>query len=86
MTKEQIEKNAKVYACTISEGPTARHTLSYRAHIAGAESRQPEIDEACEIISKLLYMRSSLTVISDMAERQKIKEEARQFLKEQNYE
>ena len=50
MTKEQIEQQAEEYANT-----TYTHSKEAvkQAHIAGAESRQPEIDEAKEIIKGL---------------------------------
>lgn len=84
MTHKQIQQNAEMYACTISEGPTARHGLSYRAYIAGAESRQPEIDKAKEIIKDqqelLDSVLSGAEYLSDFA--QNTLRNAKQFLKD----
>lgn len=53
MTKEQIEQQAEEYANT-----TYTHSKEAvkQAYIAGAESRQPEIDEARKIIKGLLHL------------------------------
>ena len=60
MTKEQIKQNAEEYAvtndiCVCGEDYWAYHDL-LNAHIAGAESRQPEIDKACELIKELVKL------------------------------
>ena len=58
MTKEQIKRNAEEYAdenniCICDEEYWSYDDL-VKAHIAGAESRQPEIDYGKELIRDIL--------------------------------
>jgi len=80
MTKEQIKQNAEEYAHTISEGPTARYTLAYNAYIAGAESREPEIDKAMEILAEFIHQyNTSMPLYSNI-----VVWKAEKFLEEHN--
>ncbi|MBR6403782.1 MAG: hypothetical protein IKS48_10405 [Eubacterium sp.] len=59
MTKEQIKQNAEKYAdendiCICDEEYWSHDDL-VKAHIAGAESRQPEIDRAMEILAEFIH-------------------------------
>ena len=57
MTKEQIKQNAEEYACendiSICGEEYWSHDDLVKAHLAGAESRQLEIDKACVLIERL---------------------------------
>ena len=62
MTKEQIKQNAEEYAiendiCVCNEEYWSYHDL-VQVHIAGAESRQPEIDYLTNLIRDLLVSMS----------------------------
>lgn len=60
MTKSEIEQNAEEYTnetckdCYISAYSECKNNCKKQAYLAGALSRQPEIDEAKEIIKALL--------------------------------
>ena len=50
MIQEQIEQAANRYA---ENNPNDEHQSSVAGFIAGAESRQPEIDELVEVLRKI---------------------------------
>ena len=62
MTKEQIKQNAEDYAYKYHHHrdgmATPRQTIYTMelSYIHGAESRQPEIDNACELIKELVKL------------------------------
>lgn len=84
MTDKQIEKNAKDYAnehqIYISEYDYCSYNSLVEAHINGAESRQVEIDKACELIKELVKLYHVNMPYYDNI----VVWKAEQFLKEQN--
>ena len=89
MTKEQIKQNAEEYAnendiCVCDEEYWSHDDL-VKAHINGAESRQAEIDKACELIEKLKYYIPNLHEWdADYEDDERLRYEVEEFLKEQN--
>ena len=88
MTKEQIEKNADNFLeeHNYTSGHIGYFAAGYcrTAHIAGAESRQPEIDKACKLLEKLKYRIPHLPEWdADYEDEERLRREVEQFLKEQ---
>jgi len=68
MTREQIEQAAREYRATgFYEGEIKSQTAIYaeKAFIAGAESRQSEIDDLAERVKTLASIASSLGAALD---------------------
>lgn len=89
MTKAEIKKNAKEYAnehkVYVGDYDYCSYDSLVNAHIDGAESRQPEIDKACELIEKLKYHIPHLYEWdADYEDEERLRREVEQFLKEQN--
>lgn len=87
MTKEEIKKNAEEYASknyeiiidNCNSFVTSEEFLK-QGHIDGAESRQVEIDFACELIKELVKLYHVNMPYYDNI----VVWKAEQFLKEQN--
>ena len=84
MTKEQIKQNAEEYAdendiCICNEEYWSHNDL-VKAHVNGAESRQVEIDTACELIKELVKLYHVNMPYYDNI----VVWKAEKFLKEQN--
>ena len=91
MTKEEIKKNAKEYASKNYEiiidnwdsFVTSEEFLE-QGHIDGAESRQSEIDKACELLKKLKYHIPHLPEWdADYEDEERLRCKVEEFLKEQ---
>lgn len=85
MTKETLKQAAENYLKELAEKkipftPRNVNEQIKQAHIAGALSRQPEIDEAREIIRE--YIRLSLQEDKDMIANIELFKKAKQFLGE----
>ena len=86
MTKSEIEQNAEEYADEYATPDldcimrTHLYECAKQSHINGALSRQPEIDEAREIIRE--YIRLSLQEDKDMIANIELFKKAKQFLGE----
>ena len=83
MTKEQIEQNAEEYVTKNS-----KHILNmynafvdvHNAYVAGAESREPEIDRAMEILAEFIHQyNTSMPLYSNI-----VVWKAEKFLEEHN--
>ena len=84
MTKEQIKQNAEEYAdendiCICDEEYWSHDDL-VKAYINGADSRQVEIDTACELIKELVKLYHVNMPYYDNI----VVWKAEKFLKEQN--
>ncbi len=95
MTKEQISTASKIWykkygmgynTPPMSEGELEEH-LYCKGFEKGAEIRQTEIDEACELLEKLkYYIPNNPKWDPDYEDDKRLRREVEQFLKEHTHE